>query len=38
MDDTRRRGLGEVVFVWLLFGLVAVEVFVSYLRVSPIEL
>jgi hypothetical protein len=38
MEVTRRPGLGEVVFVWLLFGVVAVEVFVTYLRVSPSDL
>jgi hypothetical protein len=38
MDDTRRPGLGEVVFVWVLYGLVAVEIFVTYLRVPAGEL
>lgn len=38
MEQERRPGLAEALIVWTLFAIVAVEVLVTYSRVSPEEL
>jgi hypothetical protein len=38
MDTQGRPGLAEVLFVWALWGLVALAVFVTYWRIPPAEL
>jgi hypothetical protein len=38
MDPQGRPGLAETLFVWALWGLVALAVFITYWRISPAEL